>query len=84
MISKSIDNSLFLDKYHTEHEFCPNCGEKSFKITISFNAFNLVDQTTYQDLDECECPKCGNIHTTHSKISETEAKILQSLTAATE
>jgi len=79
MLNKLIENSMFFEKYSKDHEFCPNCGEKSYKITFRGYFLNLIDQGTYKDLDECECPNCGDLHVCHDQISKEEAEILMQL-----
>ena len=59
---------IFMEKYKTEHEVCPNCGRTEYGSTYCGYVLDLCDQDNYKDLNQAYC-ECKYPHTIHDRIS---------------
>lgn len=74
---KLVDHTLetlnhyraLMDQYREQHKYCPKCGHDSHTTTLMAYILNTDKPENYKDLNKCVCSKCGDIHTTHDRIT---------------
>lgn len=71
--SKEYDD--FITKYKEDHILCPACGGRKHFSTHAIYGFDSAKKQEYKDLNTCECCHCGNIHTTHDRVSVEEFRL---------
>ena len=64
----------FMKEYKVKHEVCPECGDKKHTVTYNSYVFDSGNPDSYEDLNDCFCFSCGDIHTVHDRISAEEFK----------
>ena len=60
----------FMESYDKNHAVCPKCGSVDHSSTLSGYIFDINKPDEYQDLNLCECLKCGFECTCHERISK--------------
>ena len=55
--------------YMAEHKLCPKCGSTKHRSTCVFYRIDLDNVEEYQDINRCTCTDCGDIHTTHDRVT---------------
>ena len=60
----------FMYEYDNLHKCCPKCGDEQHSSTLMGYILNMDKPEEYKDLNCCTCMKCGDIHTTHQRVSK--------------
>ena len=63
---------IFMNEYHSKHEYCPKCGSKEYSSTLVDYILNWGKKDEYKDLNRCVCLNCSDKHSVHDRISATE------------
>lgn len=61
--------SEFMNQYHNQHKYCPECGCEHYTTTLVAYILNWDKRDEYKDNNKCVCSKCGDVHTTHDRVS---------------
>lgn len=51
--------------------WCPKCGSESYSTTLVGYILNMDKKEDYKDKNRCVCQECGDVHTTHDRLSVT-------------
>ena len=75
VMKEHTDESLkeyneFKSEYKKQHKFCPKCGSESPSTTLMGYIVNWDKKEEYKDLNRCVCQECGDVHTTHERVSK--------------
>lgn len=70
-----MDREEFMEKYHNEHYFCPECHCKGYSVTLVGYMYDENHPEEYKDNNRVRCQICGWKGTVHTLAPKTPKTI---------
>jgi len=72
-----MDREEFMEKYHNDHYFCPECHCRAYAVTLVGYMYDPMHPEDYKDNNRVTCHVCGWKGTVHKLAPKTPKTIFQ-------